>query len=175
MNEEPIQPRKDKRGRGYILLLFAMALVLIIASESRNNRRPAVSTVAFGTNIENALTQGQRLDKPVMVDVYTDWCTWCKKLDRDVYTRPDVAAALNDFVAVKVNPETDPEARAFAEKMKVEGYPTILFLNAKGEEVHRIGGYVDGSEFIRQTEVAYQRATGKTLPNEPMLPATGGT
>lgn len=175
MNEDPISTRVNKSNRGLILAVIVIAIVWILGQSALQNRKPSSSSISFGSNITNALTQGQRLDKPVMVDVYTDWCTWCKKLDRDVYTRPDVAAALNDFVAVKVNPETDPEARAFAEKMKVEGYPTILFLNAKGEEVHRIGGYVDGPEFVRQTEVAYQRATGKTLPNEPLLPTAGGT
>jgi len=175
MNEDPIATRVNKSNRGMILAVIVLAIVWIFAQSALQNRKPTESGIAFGSNIANALTQGQRLEKPVMVDVYTDWCTWCKKLDTDVYSRPDVNAALNDFVAVKVNPETDPEARAFAEKMKVEGYPTILFLNAKGEEVHRSGGYVDGPEFVRQTGVAYERATGKTLPNEPILPAAGGT
>jgi len=47
-------------------------------------------------------------NKILLVDAYTDWCGWCKVMDRETYTNADVIAALNqDFVCVKFNPEVE--------------------------------------------------------------------
>ena len=44
--------------------------------------------------------------RPVIVDVYTDWCRWCRQMDREVYGRADVSGYLAaKFVAVKLNAE----------------------------------------------------------------------
>jgi len=44
--------------------------------------------------------------KLILVDAYTDWCGWCKKMDRDTYANADVIKKLNKhFVVIKFNPE----------------------------------------------------------------------
>jgi thioredoxin-related protein len=41
------------------------------------------------------------------VDVYTDWCGWCKRMDRDVYARDDMRTYLNQrFILVKLSAES---------------------------------------------------------------------
>src|ERR1043166_1262050 len=48
----------------------------------------------------------QKQGKMILVDAYTDWCGWCKKMDRDTYTNSDVIKKLNQhFIIVKFNPE----------------------------------------------------------------------
>ena len=45
--------------------------------------------------------------KPVIVDVYTDWCGWCKRMDRDVYAKAAIGDYLNQhFVMVRLNAES---------------------------------------------------------------------
>ena len=45
-------------------------------------------------------------ERPVLVDVYTDWCGWCQRMDADVYSRADVRDYLpRKFVTVKLNAE----------------------------------------------------------------------
>src|SRR5271154_6266159 len=66
----------------------------------------AFAEVEWGHDYDSALETAKKDKKLVMVDLYTDWCGWCKKLDKDTYSDKDVAAKLGkDFIAVKVNPE----------------------------------------------------------------------
>ncbi len=66
-----------------------------------------------------------------MIDVYTDWCGWCKKLDEDTYSAKSVIKLSEQFVPVKVNAETEGEQMAFAQAYGITGFPTILFLDPK--------------------------------------------
>ena len=46
--------------------------------------------------------------KKVFIDFYTDWCTYCRKMDKVVFTKPAVIEALNEeYYAVRFNAETD--------------------------------------------------------------------
>ncbi len=85
--------------------------------------------------------------KIVMVDVMTDWCKWCVELDNKVYSKSDVGAIANaNQVNYKIDAEKG-EGLDFAKKYKVTGYPTILFLDADGNEIDRIVGYVPAKDF----------------------------
>ena len=72
----------------WMLLLFTLAL-----------RPPAVLAAESGSplgwlNWDQGLSEASITKRPILVDVYTDWCGWCKRMDRDVYSRDDVRAYL---------------------------------------------------------------------------------
>jgi thioredoxin-like negative regulator of GroEL len=113
-----------------------------------------------------------------MVDVYTDWCHWCKVLDEKTYTDARVIQALSrDFIPVKVNPEKDP---AFARRYQVNAYPTILFLDGEGRIVHRLEGFLPPKDFLQMLQKArtkhkaiqQARATLKKKPKDVAAHAT---
>jgi thioredoxin:protein disulfide reductase len=94
--------------------------------------------------------------KPVIVDIYADWCIPCHELDRYTYTNQRVIEALEPFVRLKVdatNPKS-PEALAPIERFEAVGVPTILFLDSQGNEVAdtRIIGYVPPEVFLESVE-----------------------
>jgi thioredoxin-related protein len=96
--------------------------------------------------------------RPVLVDVYTDWCGWCRRMDRDVYARADVQEYLSRrFVTVKLDAESDANARyqgrvyssrSLAAAFGVTGYPTTLFFGAKGTYLGRFPGYWPSQDFL---------------------------
>ena len=104
--------------------------------------------VAFAAEgFDEALARAQAENRLVMLDFYTDWCGWCKKLDREVFGDRRVAEAARDLVAVRVNAEKGGEK--VAERFDVQGYPTVLFVDGSGKVVKRVDGYVDVPEMLR--------------------------
>ncbi len=96
--------------------------------------------------------------KPMMVDFYADWCSWCKKLDEETYTDAKVVERSKSFVCVKVNADEDKES---ASKYKAEGLPTIIFLDASGTEIHRVTGFEPAAEFATEMDTALAKAKGE--------------
>ncbi|MFH1368462.1 MAG: thioredoxin family protein [Elusimicrobiota bacterium] len=100
--------------------------------------------VAWYTNFQEALQVSAQSGKPVMADFYADWCGWCKKLDEDTYSDSEVIKLSKGFVCVKVDADVDG---ASSKKYDIRGLPTILFTDAKGKVIHRIGGYLGPRDF----------------------------
>lgn len=110
----------------------------------------------------------QKDPRPIFIDSYTDWCGWCKRLDKDTFSDPIIASYLNEkFYAVKFDAESkDPVSflgREFINDGKngkthslavallpVQGriaYPTVVFLNENGELLSPVQGYRGPKEF----------------------------
>ena len=100
-----------------------------------------------------AVQQATAENKYILMDFSgSDWCGWCIKLDDDVFSKQEfVDYAQEHLVSVLVDfprtteqsPEQEQANKALAEKYKVEGFPTVLILNPKGELVARTG-YIPG-------------------------------
>ena len=57
--------------------------------------------------IEEAMRKQDSMPKTVMIDMYTDWCGWCKKMDAETFSNPELAGYINaNFYPVKFNAET---------------------------------------------------------------------
>jgi thiol:disulfide interchange protein len=109
--------------------------------------------VNWENNFNQALEKAKTAKKLVMVDIYTDWCGWCKKLDRDVYTNTQVEQNLGkEFVSVKINPENGPNNAQLARQFGTRGYPHIVFTDSAGKKVGEIRGYVTADVFLKQLE-----------------------
>ena len=110
----------------------------------------------------DALAKAKKEKKLVLVDVYTDWCGWCKKLDKDTYSDKDVQAKLaKDFVAVKVNPETSDEGKKLQEQFSIRGFPYLLFVDGDGKKVAEIVGYKPAAAFLTRLEEITKPAPAK--------------
>lgn len=117
------------------------------------------AVVKWQQDYDRAVAEAKEKKKLVMVDVYTDWCGWCKKLDRDVYAHKAVAEKLQkDFISVKINPERGSKNKQLAQKFGTRGYPHIVFVNGDGKKVFEIGGYQPPEAFLKSLDAAQSKA-----------------
>jgi len=144
---KPWQHRMGARAATLVLISLAIAAPA----------RTAPETAAWlGWNA--GLKRAADTRRPVLVDVYTDWCGWCKRMDRDVYARDDVRNYLvKHFVTVRLDAESaDPATyagkqytgRTLAQRFGISGYPTTIFLRANSEHLVNVPGYVPADQFL---------------------------
>jgi thioredoxin-related protein len=88
--------------------------------------------------IEEAEALAKKNPKKIMIDVYTDWCGWCKKMDSETFTHPVIAEIINkNYYAVKLNAESK-------ENITFKGY-TYKYVNQGGRGYHELAaGLLNG-------------------------------
>ncbi|HDT5518053.1 protein-disulfide reductase DsbD [Klebsiella sp. 141130] len=104
-----------------------------------------VSTV---DELNQALAQAK--GKPVMLDLYADWCVACKEFEKYTFSAPEVRQALKETVLLQVDvTKNSAQDAALLKHLQVLGLPTILFFNAQGEEqpAQRVTGFMDATAF----------------------------
>ena len=122
--------------------------------------QPMPSDIQWRPDFETAMREARSSGKPVMVDFYTDWCGYCKKLDAEVYTDIGVIAESVNFISVKINAEKQSDLAA---KYQVSGFPTILWLDANGAPIERLPGYADAPEFLQIMRGARGKVQGSAI------------
>ena len=108
-------------------------------------------------SFDKGVMEAQQTGKKILVDVYTTWCGWCKKMDADTYNNGSVASYLQGhYVLVRINAESATQLKYrgqnyseqdFARAFGVDGYPTTLFLKSNGDPITKFAGYADASQF----------------------------
>ena len=108
-------------------------------------------------SIEEAQIKGQNEPRSVFVDVYTDWCGWCKKMDKSTFQDAEVVKYVNEnYYAVKLDAESnnivtfngvDLTERELARAFRVSGYPTIVIIDETFQQITPLPGYKQAAEF----------------------------
>ena len=88
-------------------------------------------------------------NKYIFVDAYTEWCGWCKVMDKKTFTDPAVISFLNEnFIPMKIDFE-DSLGIVLGMKFRVWAYPTTIVFNPMGQLAGKISGYnEDNSAYI---------------------------
>lgn len=133
-----------------------------------------IVTLSFSTfgqikwyTFEEALKLNQQEPKKIMVDVYTDWCSWCKVMDKNTFSNDIVSKYINEnFYAVKFNAEQKEDVvigdktfkfvpqgtRGYHELAAAllngkMGYPSVVFLDESVRIIQPFQGYIKAKPF----------------------------
>lgn len=104
--------------------------------------------VASVEELKQALAEAK--GKPVMLDLYADWCVACKEFEKYTFSHPQVKQALGDTVLLQANvTANNAQDVALLKHLQVLGLPTILFFDAQGQEhpQARVTGFMDAATF----------------------------
>jgi thioredoxin-related protein len=100
------------------------------------------------SSIDSILLVAKQEQKAVLIDGYTDWCYWCKVLDKKVFADSAIASIINNrFIPVKLNMESDSLGILFARKYCVNGYPNVIVLTQQGNLVAQFFGYSEPERY----------------------------
>ena len=100
-----------------------------------------------GTYAE-ALEKAKAENKIIFMDAFTEWCGPCKRMSATTFKEEQVGKFFNEnFVNVKMDMEKG-EGPELGRKFDVAAYPTLVFINEKGEQVHKSVGAVQAEQLI---------------------------
>lgn len=142
--------------------IFFLLSILLLCTSAIN--KPVAKEKINWLTVEEAQTKFKSEPRPVIINLYTNWCYWCKVMDVKTYKNKNVAAYINKhFYAVKVNAETkemigwsnknyfyNPQNKMNDFALYVTngqlGFPTTIIFSQLQEEPAAIPGYMTPKE-----------------------------
>jgi thioredoxin-like negative regulator of GroEL len=136
--------------KGLSRALAALLLVLTIGA-------PALAepphTEGWLTDLEEARQQAREKDRLIVVDLWADWCTWCKKLDAEVFSTDTFREWAEDFVLLRVNTEDGAEGTRLQFDFGVSGLPTTLIITHDLKRIVQLQGFAPADVLIQNLEL----------------------
>lgn len=149
-----------------LLVLMVLSFCFISILYAKNEAAVVVDNQIAWTNIEQAIPQNKISKKKfILINLYTDWCGWCKKMEENTYQDAGIIALMNEnFTAAKFNAETTAPinfngktynfvktgarganqlALDFGSVGNKLGYPTIVVLDENGNKLQAFPGFKD--------------------------------
>ena len=131
-----------------LTVLFACNNAQKSAEGASNEGATATGIQFFNGSFSEAKAKAKAENKKIFMDAYTSWCGPCKMMKQGTFPDPLVGKVFNDkFVSVAYDMEVG-EGVELAEKFRVQGYPTLLFLDADGNVLSNELGYRDPAGLI---------------------------
>lgn len=149
-----------------ILSLLAITFNVSVAQSSLKSNR-AKGHLKWYT-MEQALAMSKTQNKKILVDFYTDWCGWCKRMDKTTYEDAEVVKLINKhFIPVKFNAEREKDIMFKGKNYSMKqtgvrkthelaitllsgklGYPTTTILDKNHNMIQNLPGYLKTEDMI---------------------------
>ena len=135
--------------------IFGFIVVILLSTSFTT---PIEETKIKWLTLEEAQELSQETPKKIIMDVYTDWCGWCKKMDKTTFADEKVAEYVNEnYYAVKLKADSNDKVTfkgqefskgELAQALRVTGYPTIVFFDEGFSRFQPVSGYRGADDFL---------------------------
>lgn len=152
---------KTTRSAPVVALSLSLAISWLAGTSAA---AAAASEAVWHERTEAAFAAARESGKLVLVDLYADWCTWCKVMDKEVFATPEFQRFASDYVLLRVDVEDGAEGTAIQRRYGAESLPALLLLDAQRALVGRIDGFLPTARLIGKVrmELAKYEAEVKT-------------
>jgi len=155
------------KGCGLVMVITGSALLVGLLAGNRDPLQPLAGLRQAGIaqaaeaphlpfqtvrTVEELDSTLRSASKPVMLDIYADWCVSCKEMERFTFADPAVQAKLVGFTILKADVTTNSEEhQKLLKRFGLFGPPGIVFFDPKGSEIRRerIVGFKDAPNFLQ--------------------------
>jgi thiol:disulfide interchange protein DsbD len=111
--------------------------------------------------LEKALRQAKEQNRPVMLDFYADWCSYCKTMEKTTFQSTDVVKAMDNTLFLQTD-VTDQDAQdiALQKRFDVSAPPAFVFFSTNGEELRslRLVGNITPEQLTSHAHTFLQQA-----------------
>lgn len=151
-----------KSLRGFVLLLAMISAVVVGkdlllpapgAQTGAETRAPQFIRIKTQDDLKTQLTAAR--GKPVLLDLYADWCVACKEFEHKTFSDPAVRERFADMVLLQADVTANDDADVeLLNGLNVLGLPTLIFFDRAGNELtgQRVTGFMGPAEFLAQLD-----------------------
>ena len=107
----------------------------------------AAETSPWLTSLDEAVAAAKDGDRYIIVDLYADWCGWCKVLEKEVFPSSEFHELTRDMVLLKVDTEDGGEGADIQARFGANSLPTTLILDADLVKIGEVKGYAPAPRF----------------------------
>lgn len=146
------------------LLLFVPVLIVValLAAKAPDKSSSSEGIQFFEGTWKQAQEKAKKEHKLIFLDIYATWCGPCKLLKKNTFPNKEVGEYFNkNFVNITLDGEKEDGAM-LAQKYQIPGYPTLLFINEKGDVVLGYPGYIPADGLLKMGKDALDKHKGKT-------------
>lgn len=140
----------------FLLILAGIFLTRALPTASSTVPNPEIATrfvtIQNKADLETALATAHKTGKPVILDVYADWCVSCKQIDKDLFENNKVLTTLKDATLLRLDMTNQTQDIAQLQKdFGIVGPPTLLFFGTDGQENRnfRLVGKIESLDFVK--------------------------
>lgn len=152
-------------SRAFRIFRAAFGVFLIVSGALLANAaiKPEAPGIRWLYHTDRSVEDLQKENKPIFIYFYADWCAACWELERRTFQDKKILATSNEFNMLKVNCTTpEKESKALLKTFEVSGLPTIVLMNAGGEELRglKIVGFRGPIELAHAMQRAVKASAG---------------
>jgi len=128
-----------------LLLTLVVVCCGAVAADKETPEPASGGSFAWHENakgFELALDEALETETPLAVYFYTDWCGYCRQLEREVLYRAETEDYMRHVTKVRINPEKGQTENQIAQRYGVYGFPSFYFHAGPGHEAKRLSGRV---------------------------------
>ncbi|MBX9596989.1 MAG: protein-disulfide reductase DsbD [Burkholderiales bacterium] len=143
------------RAVGFIVVSIAEASVMLFSPHALVESR--FQLVTNNSELQQALTQAEQQNKPVLLDYYASWCVACKEMDLRTFSDPAVAKLMDKYALIRIDvSKNSTEIQSLQQRYKVLAPPSIVFLDNKGTQLndYNVTGFINSNQLIANLEGA---------------------